>query len=289
MADIQSAQNDEKNLRRQVAKDHWYTAAKRWHLAGTALVLALALVSPLVLLYRPSWGPTLGAIAGAWIFASRLLLDPWKLRLQAKGAAAQEMFDCDVLGIAWNPALARQPSPEEIRNASKSIDDQKKVKKHLDWYPAKVPMAWPTSVITCQRSNAVWARRQHYGYGLFLAGAAGAWAIVGIVVAMLHEASLAEYLTTIALPSLPAMLDATELSRKHLSASSKRLELEDECNRLAADPGMVTHVSLREVQDELFVLRRDAPLVAGWFYKVVSKSYEEDMKFAAEEQARRSQ
>ena len=288
MADIQSAQNSERNLRRQLAKNHWYAAAKRWNLAGTALAIAFALASPLVLLYWPSWGSTLGAVAGAWIFASRLLLEPWKLKLQTKGAAAQELFDCDVLGLAWNPTLASEPSLEEIRNAGRGVADSGKVDKHRNWYPSGVSMVWPASVITCQRSNAVWARMQHYSYGLFLIVAAGSWAVIGIGVAVVHGASLAEYLTTIALPSLPAMLDATELSRKHLSASDKRKKLEDECDRLMSEPSKVTHVELREVQDELFLLRRDAPLVAGWFYRTVKKSYEENMKFAAEEQAKRS-
>ena len=288
MTDIQSAQNAERNLRRQMAKNYWYTAAKRWNLAGAALAIALALASPLVLLYWPSWGSTLGAVAGAWIFASRLILEPWKLKLQAKGAAAQESFDCDVLGLTWNPALASEPSPEEIRKASKTVADSTKVDKHRNWYPSGVTMTWPESVITCQRSNAVWARMQHYSYGLFLIFAACLWAIIGIGVAVVHGASLAEYLTTIALPSLPAMLDATELSRKHFAASDKRKKLEDECNRLVNEPTKVTHMHLREVQDELFLLRRDAPLVAGWFYRTVKKSYEENMKFAAEEQAKRS-
>lgn len=287
MADIQVAQNQERNLRRQMAKDYWYTAAKRWHLAGAALVTIFALVSPLVLLFAPTWGPTLGAIAGAWIFASRLLLEPLKLRLQAKGAAAQEMFDCDVLGLAWNPALERTPSPEEIRKASRKLTDEKRIAKHRDWYPAGVTMQWPTSVITCQRANAVWARRQHHSYGLFLIVAAGAWAAVGIAISIVHAATLAEYLTTIALPSLPALLDATELSRKHLQASSMRQTLEDTCDALLQDIAAVEHEGLREVQDQLFGLRRDAPLVASWFYSIVSKSYEEDMKYAADEQAER--
>lgn len=287
MSDIRSAQNDDRNLRRQLAKNYWYTAAKRCHLVGAAVAIALALVSPLVLLYWPRWGPTLGAIAGIWIFASRLVLEPLKLRLQAKGAAAQEMFDCDVLGLEWNAALCRKRSSEEIRKASKRISDQHTADKHLNWYPATVSMTWPISVITCQRSNAVWARRQHHGYGLFLIAAAVVWAVIGLLVAIVHSASLAGYLTTIALPSLPAMLDATELSRKHLLASNRRQELEAQCDRLLDEVSIADHLALRELQDELFVLRRDAPLVAGWFYYLVSKGYEDDMQYAAEEQARR--
>lgn len=284
MEDLGNFQNMERNLRRQMAKDHYYTVAKRWHLAGTVLAIIFALISPLVLLYKPDLGPLLGALAGLWIFMSRLLLEPVRQKFQSKGATAQELFDCDVLGLPWNDSLTRQPSEEEIRMASRGMRKPKMVEKYKDWYPTGVAISWPRSVITCQRSNAVWARRQHHTYGIFLIVAAAIWATIGIVIAILHVASLAEYLTTIALPSLPALLDATELAKKHLQAAAKRQVLEDETNRLF-NVNSTEEGPLRGVQDQLFNLRRDAPIVAGWFYWLVSKSYEVDMKYAAEQRS----
>lgn len=284
MRDIGTSQDEERNLRRQLAKAHYYAVAKRQRFVGASFAIVLALGSPLVLLYRPSLGPLLGAIAGAWIFVSRLVLEPWKQRFQAKGAAAQELFDCDVLGLPWNDALVVQPSEEEIRSASKTLVKPRMIEKHRGWYPAQVEIDWPKSVITCQRANAVWARRQHRGYGIALLIAASGWGIAGIAVAVIHGAALAEYLTTIALPSLPAMLDAAELSKGHMQASTKRQMLEDETNSLLGT-SQVSNESLREIQDQLFGLRRDAPIVAGWFYRMVAAEYEEDMKYAAEMKA----
>ena len=165
--EIGVAQDQERNLRRQMAKARFYTTANRWHMLGSALALVLALASPFVLLYKPNLGPLLGAVAGVWIFASRLLFEPVKKGCQTKGAAAQELFDCDVLGLPWNDSLARQLSEEEIRKASKAFRTPKRIEKHKRWYPAQVDQPWPQSVITCQRSNAVWARRQHRAYGIF--------------------------------------------------------------------------------------------------------------------------
>jgi hypothetical protein len=237
-----------------------------------------------VLLYKPALGALLGAIAGAWVFMSRLLLEPLKQGYQLKGAASQELFDCDVLGLPWNEALVRVPSDEEIRKASAGFKSDGKNDTHRGWYPTETSIAWPKSVVTCQRSNAVWARREHHAYGVFLIAMAVAWAIFGIILALVHGASLADYLTTLALPSLPAVLDASELSKKHLEASARRQLLEDETNKLF-DQEDVSHEALREVQDQLFDLRRDAPLVAGWFYRILSKSYETDMRYAAEERS----
>ena len=287
MSLIGRAQDEDRNLRRQQAKAHFYAVANWWHFSGSALAIALALVSPVVLLQRPSEGPLLGAVAGVWVFVSRLLFEPVKQRYQLKGAAAQELFDCDVLAFPWNATLVREPADEEIRKASGSFPQADDLERHRSWYPTKVDLAWPESVLTCQRSNAVWARRQHHAYGIFLLVVSGMWGVAGIVLAIVHNTSLAEYLTTVALPSLPAVLDATELAKKHFLASGRRQHLEDETDRLLDNVGGVSTDDLREIQDEIFELRRDAPPVAGWFYRILAKSYEQDMTYAAEQRAGR--
>jgi hypothetical protein len=281
MAKIGTAQNEEQNLRRYLAADHFYGFAKWLHFGGLSLTVALALVSPLVLLFWPDAGPTLGAIAGAWLFVSRLLLEPFKRQLQLKGATTQEMFDCCIFELDWNETLARPLPEEEIRGASGSM---KHVDRVRDWYPTSEEMPWPRSVLICQRSNAVWARRQHRAFSRVLMVAAAAWAVIGVIVAVADGASLATYLVTIGLPSLPALLDATEFARAHSSNADKRQLVMDTLDSLLNSSG-ATSQDLREIQDQLFNLRRDAPLVPGWFYTLVRGGFEEDMRYAAKHAA----
>jgi hypothetical protein len=246
-------------------------------LAGGSLNLILALGSPFVLLYRPAWGPLIGAIAGAWLFVSRRLFQPFTARFQLKGATIQDMFDCEVLGLPWNDALARRVAPEDIAAASRK---PKKTAQLADWYPADGAAKWPVSVLLCQRSNAVWGRRQHRLYGYTLRGIAAAWGVVGIVVAIAHGASTADYLVTIALPSLPALLDATELADTHLAAASSRERIEQRVDKLLPE-GSVPASDLREIQDQLFALRSTPSIVPEWFYRVLRRRFEADMKTAA--------
>ena len=283
MADIGVAQDQVRNLRRQLAKHRYYTVGNRWHFSGSALAIALALVSPVVLLVWPNEGPLLGAVAGVWVFASRLIFDPIKKAYQLKGATAQEMFDCDVLGLPWNASLTRRLADEDIRSASKAATDPGTLERHKRWYPTDTDLSWPASVLTCQRSNAVWGRRQHRSYGWLLVVAAGLWILAGIVLALVRSVSLAEYLTTVALPSLPAVLDATELAKKHFEAAANRQSLEDQLSPMLSSKD-VEVADLREIQDQVFGLRRDAPPVAGWFYRVIRSNYESDMRYAANPQ-----
>jgi hypothetical protein len=284
MSDIRTSQNSDRNLRRQQAKDHYYTIGNRWHFGGAGVAILLALASPFVLLYRPNWGPTLGAAAGIWIFASRLFFEPLNKKHRVCGASAQELFDCDVLGLDWNESLVNRLSDEEIHRSGMGFEKPKAKKKHSNWYPADVEMAWPRSVIACQRSNAVWARRQHRAYSSSLFVAAAAWFVFGVILSLVHKASLSDYLTTILLPSLPAVLDSTDLAQQHRAASARRQEIENQTDAMFADEA-IGDAEIRELQDQVFEMRRSDPPVAGWFYWLISKRYEQDMKFAAEQRA----
>jgi hypothetical protein len=277
LATIGEIQNSEESLRNRSAAGYFYRRAKWLHFGGASLTVVLALVSPLVLFFLPSAGPKLGAFAGAWIVLSRLALEPIRRGFQRKGAAAQERFDCQVLGLEWNDALARPLPDEEIRAASESTRHCDTVR---DWYPADQDAAWPESVLICQRANTVWARRQHGIYATVVWIAALVWLIVGVVAALSDSASLADYLIIILLPSLPAFLDSVELARDHRDASIRREVLEIHLDTLLRS-GASTAKDLREVQDELFRLRAGGPLVPEWFYKVIRGGYEKDMRYAA--------
>lgn len=183
---------------RQLAARRFYKRgkwAKRIRVSGATL---LAAAGPIAVLVDPRVQPWLGALAGAWIFLSRTLLQRLEDTNRNLGARAQEMFDTYVLDIEWNESLSRPVAQEEIASASRreSADAE-------PWYPDTGEADRPRDVLICQRANAVWARRQHDRYAWFVGGTAVAWALFGIVVAIAKGAALAVYLITIALPYSP--------------------------------------------------------------------------------------
>jgi len=281
LSEIGARQNHQQDLRYRLAAAHFYRWAKWLRLGGGSISIALALAAAAVLLFRPSLGPYLGAIAGLWIFISRLLLERWKREYQYKGATAQEHFDCEVLGIDWNNSLVRRLPHEDISAASRSMEGEEDAR---NWYATEEKMQWPQSVLFCQRSNAVWARRQHRSYANTVVAVAVAWAVFGVVLAAWHGTRLDDYLVIVALPSLPAFLDASELAAGHISASRSRELLEEQTDELLRNDH-VSDEDIRLVQDQLFVLRSDAPLVPGWFYKRLRPKFEQDMRYAAQQVA----
>jgi hypothetical protein len=279
MPEIAVREKSEINRYRQAAKAYFYSRANRAGLIGSLGALLLALCAPVALLFVPAAGPGLGAAAGAWIFITRFGLERLRCEWQSKGVCAQEEFDCDVLGIAWNDSLARPLAPEEIRGAAGEVDLQQEAEP---WYPSQGQDRWPTSVLICQRANAVWASRQHRSFALFLRAVTIGWGAIGIGLAIWHGASLEQYLTTVLLPSLPGLLDASDLSRRHLELGGRREEISYDLESLIKT-GKAKDLDIRETQDRLFALRRDGAPVPEFFYRHIRDDYERDMQFGAEQ------
>lgn len=277
MAEIAAAEKIELSRLNQAAKNHFYGCANWVGYVGSIGALLLALCAPIALLEFPAAGPALGAIAGAWIFVTRFGLERLRGEWQLKGVLAQEAFDCGVLGIDWNRSLASPLPPEEIRGAAGELGDEA---HGGPWYPSQGRDPWPISVLICQRANAVWAARQHRAFSYLLTALTVAWALFVVVLALLHGASLGDFLTTLLLPSLPGFLDATELSSRHLSLANTREIINRELEALIRS-GSATPMQIREVQDRLFALRRDGAPVPKIFYERIRADYDRDMHFGA--------
>jgi hypothetical protein len=277
MVEIDAAETSELNRYRMAAKESFYgsaTKAMEWGWWGS---LAFAVLGPVALFAYPDAGSYVGAGAGLWIFITRLGLEPLARERKLNGVCAQEAFDCDVLGIDWNRSLAAPLAPEEIRGAAGEVDF---AAKRDSWYPVGEPVDWPTSVLICQRSNAVWAWRQHRSFSHLLKIAAIALAGLGVVFALAEGASLGRYLVTLGLPSLPAALELIELIGRHRWAAERRQQTNEELEALIAR-GDARAIQIREFQDQLFLLRRDEPNVPERFYRHVREDYERDMRFGA--------
>lgn len=279
MALIAERQNREPNLRRQAAARSRYTRAKVPDtIAGIGSVL-LAIASPIAVFYAPMLGEPLAAVAGAWLFVGRLILRPYRARLTGLGAAIQDRFDRNVFGLDEPTAAVSHFSEEEIRHWSRGarLDDFR------DWYPTTANASWPESVLVCQRANVVWSRRQHARYAECLAGGAALCFVVGVLVAFADDLSFRSYMLALLMPSLPALLDASELARAHHGAAAERAAIERTLDEYLRSPGKVTPEDLETFQKMMTVLRTNAPLVPDWFYRWIARPhYETEMQHAAD-------
>lgn len=282
---ISELQNSAENLELLRADTRFYLRAKRLHALRVAGTLVLAFLAPVILFWKPGWGDGVGALAGAWVLVGRSVLSWFEDRSVRKAVTIQEQFDVEVFSLEWNDGLAGPKiAPEDIDTAARKIRGRRS-ERLRDWYPEADAAPWPLNVILCQRSSAVWGRRGHYWYALFVLGLGIAWFVAGLVMTAAAHVTLTDYMVKVFLPSQPAFLDTIDLFRGHLKQSQAKEALELKTTALwnqgVADRGSVTEQNCREVQDQTYVLRRRGIQIPQLIYRLRRKQDEAAMRSAA--------
>lgn len=267
------------------ADTRFYVRAKRFHALRVTGTLVLALLAPVILFWKPGWGDVVGALAGAWVLVGRTVLSWFEDRSVQNAVTIQEQFDVEVFGLEWNDSLAGpKVAPEDVHTAAQKIRG-KKIERLRNWYPEADAAPWPLKVILCQRSSAVWGRRGHYWYAIFVLGLGIVSFVAGLVMTAAAHVALTGYLVKVFLPSQPAFLDTIDLFRGHLKQSQAKEALElkttDLWNKGAANPDSVSEHDCREVQDQTYALRRRGIQIPQLIYRLRRKQDEAAMRAAA--------
>jgi hypothetical protein len=201
---------------------HAHGTAKHWHMARLTGTVLVALAAPIVIIFAPALEHPLGAIAGGWVLASRLVLRPAEERATQFAVAVQEAFDQEVLGLP-NATRSRLPAYEQIQQHAGRC----KAAPDPDWYSVQPQVPPGAAVLIAQRSGTVWARRLHQEWAVVLAALAAGWAAQTVIIAAVRGATVGQFLIAVLLPMLPALLDATDLCQAHWRAAAERSELEE--------------------------------------------------------------
>ena len=284
---IAMSQNSNENMELLRADTWYYLRAKLWHAWKIAGTLIFALAAPVVLFLVPSWGDWLGAVAGAWVLAGRTVL-AWVIERNVyKAVTIQEEFDVNVFDLEWNEALAGpKAAPEDVHTAAMKIHKEKKLNKLKNWYADADSVPWPLNVVLCQRSSAVWGRREHYRYAHLVLALGITWFVTGIILFSVANVSLADYLIIVFLPSQPAFLDTIDLFRGHIGVAREKERLEIQTTKLwnegTKNLDSITEEDCREVQDATYRLRRSGIQIPQVVYNFLRKQDEDAMRAAVE-------
>jgi hypothetical protein len=280
---ISVRQNSENSLLLVRAQSWYYNRAKKWYALKFAGILLFALAAPVVLFLAPGIAEWVGALAGAWVLAGRTFLSSLDRRSQHKAVKIHEQFDVELFDLEWNESLAGPKAGiEDIVTAARRVDGADELEKLKNWYADTGNAPWPINVLLCQRSSAAWGRRLHSRYGVLVLVLGLAWFLVGLALAVLAHATVANYLIMVFLPSQPAFLDAIDLYRGHLALSKEKEALEIEATNLLdlslKTPGLVTALDCRSIQDQSFRIRWLGLPIPKIMYKVFRNTDEEAMR-----------
>lgn len=263
-----------------------YREAKRHAAIGRGGAFVLAVAGPLAALHSLEWSALVAALAGGWIFFTRLYLYPAKDTHVKLGARIQEKFDIGLFDLPWASVAGPEPPEEDIVDAAASVANDKRLTESIDegWYATTAGLPWPVDVLFCQMASIAWGRRQHATYSRWLGAGIAAFAAFAVVIGLLARLSLADWLVTFLLPSLPALLDASELAIAQKAQSKNKEDLEQQARALwgTGALGSLTPAECREIQDEAFRLRSVGLQVPEFLYWRHRKHDEQVMREATE-------
>lgn len=289
---IAEDQNSPDNLRLLAAQRHLYTQAKRLHFWCVGGTVGLAATAPLVFLVWPASRTALAILGGVWTIISRLILEGVEANKTKQAATIQEQFDVDLFGLPWNRTLVgNKVKPELIHSAARSFHgDQEELK---DWYADSGDIPRPLSTLLCQRTNLVWdwRLRRHYAWGISLATLA--LFSLGIILAVVTNQTVVDYILALFLPALAAILKGIEISRDHFKIAAEKEKVEKELSALwergLKNPGLISEDHCRRIQDYIYVLRSQGPLVPDQWYAWLRDKYRIDMQLTVKEMGRQAE
>ncbi|MBX6750530.1 MAG: hypothetical protein IRY85_12830 [Micromonosporaceae bacterium] len=284
-AKITQRQDEPQHLQRLLAYTYHYRLALRWRRARAAGTFVVAAIGPILALFVPAVAGLVAATAAGWLVLGRTIFTWLEQRNTLQAVKIQELYDTDLFHLPWNDSLAgRRPSPEDVAAAARQIRDDK---PYRNWYSIDLgDTPWPADVLLCQRQSTVWSRRDHHAYGITVFIVGLLWLVVGLIIALTCDLSLADYLVRVFLPSAPVLLDAVELGRAHWRHAAARQRIEHTINELwdqyVSKPESLTVAECRAIQDATYILRRDGPRVPGFFYAIRKSSSQATTRAGAE-------
>ena len=281
MSDLTTLQNSDSSIRLLAAQRRLYSEAKKWQALRMVGAIALTALSPLILFLWPSGKVYFAFVGGLLTLLSVFALERLEKQKTRYAANAQEQFDTSLFGLPWNGILVGpKTSLEVIASAARAREDTKDLE---NWYadPGEVPL--PVAALMCQRSNLVWDWRLRRAYATALAAIAIAIFASGIVLALVTRQTLLDYILILLVPSLPALQVTIGQIVKHHEVASTKEDLADKLSGyfpVDTRQDVIDQAFSRTVQDRIYSLRATNAFVPDWFYQLLHKRYEADMKEA---------
>lgn len=291
-ATIKERQNDLDALRLLIAQRRLYRKAKRWLGLRWLGMVIIGIAAPLVAVAWPTTAVVAGAIAGLWLFVGRTLLLWAQRSLTACAVSVQEQFDFYVFQMPDSAHRSTLPTLEELSDVA-GPDDQitaTAAKEELiDWYPIDTKNTGAVTVAIAQRANASYTDRLLRTSAIVWAIATAAWTLALIVLSVVLGVSLSAFLLGVTLPVLPAFLDVVQFVIGVWRSAADRRDLAQGIEkRLGGEDGPIEGQDLLVWQERLFELRRSAPVIPDFLYKLRRKVNERAMHMAASQLSRQA-
>lgn len=283
---ISERQNEPKNLHLLAAQRQLYRDEKKytgfWYLGS--VVIAMLAVAASVSVFTKPHEPLI--VLFWFLFAvGEFALLPNLRKPRIEAAIIQEKFDCDVLDLEWNDALAKEPDSKIIERAVERFNSKKnrdrEWKRLENWYESPAIKDEPIHIarIACIKENIRWDSGQRREWASWIK-----WITIGILILLAvagiqYNLLLKQYFSGLFLLIIPLLIAVYGHFSRHTEAAKRLDHLEGvlkdlyrDAIRQNADIEEITRRT-RYLQTEICHHRMEDEPVLDWFYNKLGKKY----------------
>jgi hypothetical protein len=282
-------QNSEWSMQRLLAEEALRAKSLRMQAARILLGLLMAVAAPLATAMGESGRLYVGLGGTALTLASVLLLEARERAYRTAAVECKEQFDASLFGIppTVGPRGKILTEEEICAEAAKRGTSRHRVR---DWYPDPENVPHGFAVLLCQRASLVWDIRLRRRFATVAAAVLGLWTGAGVLVSLAMDVSLRFYMLTWIIPSTPLLVIGIQAMTVHRDIAGRRESL---LSRLSfiwqAAKGQnrdVAPAEFRALQEAVFHIRNDAPVLPAFFTRRHAPSFYAHMSEASRKMAR---
>ena len=289
---IAEKQNDDRCISLLAAASSVYSRAKSLMAIQFVITVPAALASSIIMALQPQTKVWLTFFSVTVALADTLFLSRMQSRLKKRGAAIQQMFDCELFELPWHDLRTGAPvDTEDIHAEAKPLLRNVKTRSRLqDWYPTVVKaLPLPLARLVCQRASVSWDLRQRDRVRGALRLLLCVLACAIFLIALSRGNTVEQMILTVYVPLAPAVLWII----REMLAQRDAIQSDEKCMRhveslwnqalakKAAEEDLLQGSIL--AQDALFDARSRSPMVFNWVYRLLRSRQQEQMEHKAEE------
>lgn len=279
---IPETQNSKSQIERLAAQRFIYSSAKRVQALQLMLAIPVTVVLSILSLVVPSIIPW-QAIYGLSVVLLESVLENYQRNLRRHAAKIQELFDCDVLDLQWNELeIGSKPDVEVvIENYNNFRRQGGSTDKLIDWYPGIVGnLPIHLARLVCQRTNLRWDQQLRRWFGKRALILSIMVISLLFVISVWNQLSLESFILSALTPALPVFSWGFREFQKQNEVADELERLKFQIEEYWTD-SINSHISVhqteiksRALQDEVYDLRRDSPLIFDSVYNYFRLHYE---------------
>lgn len=279
---IPELQNSKLQIERLTAQRFIYSSAKRVQAFQLILAIPFTIALSILSVFIPSIAPW-QAIYGLSVVLLVSVLDTYQRNLRQQAAKIQELFDCDVLGLQWNELeVGSKPDVEvAIEGHNSFVQMGGNVEVFTNWYaPIVGNLPVHLARLVCQRTNLRWDYQLRRWFGkraIILSIVVIAFLFI---ISLWNQLSLESFILSALAPALPVFSWGFHEFQKQNEVADEleRLKSQVEEYWIAAIKSRISihqvEIKSRALQDEIYDLRRDSPLIFDTVYNYFKLRYE---------------